>query len=74
MSRTLKTRTRRLEQTSAASPGNFYCPVICAEDKADADRQMEALWASGALDCWKGRPFPVVRVFIEKPEDPEPKE
>jgi hypothetical protein len=67
MTRTLKTRTRRLEQTSAAGDEKLYYPVIRATDTADADRHMEALWASGALDCWKGRPFPVVRVFSPKP-------
>lgn len=70
MNRTLKARTRRLEQVSAAGDEKPYCPVIRATDTADADRQMEALWASGALDCWQGRPFPVVRIFTEKSEEP----
>lgn len=71
MNRTLETRTRRLEQASAAGDEKLYYPVIRATDTADADRQMEALWASGALDCWKGRPVPVVRIFTEKPEEPD---
>ncbi|WP_201841686.1 hypothetical protein [Microvirga zambiensis] len=30
---------------------------------ADADRQMEALVASGALDGWNERSLPIVRVI-----------
>ncbi|QRM27351.1 hypothetical protein [Microvirga sp. VF16] len=70
MNRTLKTRTRRLEQASAASDEKLYYPVIRATDTADADRQMEALYASGALDGWGDRPIPVVRIIGRKPEEP----
>jgi hypothetical protein len=66
MSRTLKTRTRRLEQVAATSRETKSFRVIRATDEADADRQMEALYASGALDGWD-RSFPVVRVFSPKP-------
>ena len=63
MSRTLKARTRRLEQASAASQEVRCWPVIRAADTADADRQMAALEASGALDGWRDNPFPIVRVI-----------
>jgi hypothetical protein len=63
MTRTLKTRTLRLEQASAASQAPLYYPVIRATDTADADRQMEALYASGALDSRGDNPFPIVRVI-----------
>jgi hypothetical protein len=71
MSRTLKSRTRRLEQASAASQQVRFWPVIRAADTADADRQMAALEASGALDGRKDNPFPIVRVIgpiAEKPD------
>ncbi|WP_404285785.1 hypothetical protein ACD578_13750 [Microvirga sp. RSM25] len=63
MSRTLRTRTRRLEQASAASQEVRCWPVIRAADRADADRQMAALEASGALEGRKDNPFPIVRVI-----------
>jgi hypothetical protein len=74
MSRTLKTRTRRLEQASAASQAPRCYPIIRATDTADADRQMEALYASGALDGWKDRPIPVVRVFSQRPPEDDGQE
>ncbi|WP_201835055.1 hypothetical protein [Microvirga zambiensis] len=63
MSRTLKTRTRRLEQASTSGQETRCFPIIRATDKADADRQMEALVASGALDGWNERSLPIVRVI-----------
>ncbi|MBO1908222.1 hypothetical protein J4G37_25450 [Microvirga sp. 3-52] len=63
MSRTLKPRTRRLEQTSASSQEVRCWPIIRAADRADADRQMAALEASGALDGRGDNPFPIVRVI-----------
>jgi hypothetical protein len=71
MNRTLKTRTRRLEQTPAASQDVRCWPIIRATDTAHADRQMAALKASGALDGWEANSFPIVRVIgpiAEKPD------
>jgi hypothetical protein len=77
MSRTLKTHTRCLEQTSAASQEIRCWLIIQAADSADVDRQVEALRASGALDGRGDNPFPIVRVIApivkvnaaEVPED-----
>ena len=63
MNRTLKTRTRRLEQASPASQEVRCFPIIRATDRADADRQMAELKASGALDGMNERSFPIVRVI-----------
>jgi hypothetical protein len=71
MNRTLKNRTRRLEQTSAASQAPRCYPIIRATDIADADRQVEALRASGALDGWEDNPFPIVRVICPIAEKPD---
>jgi hypothetical protein len=71
MSRTLKSRTRRLEQASAAGRETRCLPIIRATDLADADQQVEALVTSGALEGWNELSFPIVRVIAPKWNGPE---
>jgi hypothetical protein len=70
MSRTLKTRTRRLERATVAQQARTFGFVIRAIDETDADLQWAEIKASGALDGVEG-PIPVVRVIAQKPEEPD---
>ena len=65
MSRTLKSRTRRLERATAAKQSPPVGFVIYATDEADADRQWAEIEASGAPAC-PGRLFSSRLDFSER--------